>query len=53
MVLDSNEGTKVPSVPKGRAFIQSGGVGRHAQGIFTAECGCYRSMVEEAAENRR
>lgn len=37
MVLDSNEGTKVPSVPKGRAFIQSGGVGRHAQGIFTAD----------------
>ena len=37
MVLDNNEGTKIPAIPKGRAFIQTGGVGRHAQGIFTAD----------------
>lgn len=37
MVLDSNEGNKIPPTPKGRAFVQSGGVGRHAQGIFTAD----------------
>ena len=37
MVLDNNEGTKIPAIPKGRVFIQTGGVGRHAQGIFTAD----------------
>ena len=37
MVLDNNQGTKVPSIPKGRVFVQTGDVGRHAQGIFTAD----------------
>ena len=37
MVLDSNEGNKIPSTPKGRSYVQTGGVGRHAQGIFTAD----------------
>ena len=37
MVLDNNQGTKVPTIPKGRVFIQTGDVGRHAQGIFTAD----------------